>query len=183
MLGAYGNPDKTTLKLDQLAAEGMRFDRAYGSPVCTPTRLSLYAGLYPTRHGYTGVIPVPGGTQRFVDFKSQFPTYAQQLPDRLPDFRHCVTGGKTTLDHGGTHLPLLMRWPGTIEPGAVAKNIIDVADFSPPSANSPEWKFRTRSTSTAFLSLVGFYETNRPRENTPSSPTREEPRFLMGTDE
>jgi len=79
MLGAYGNPDKTTLKLDQLAAEGMRFDRAYGSPVCTPTRLSLYAGLYPTRHGYTGVIPVPGGTQRFVDFKSQFPTYAQQL--------------------------------------------------------------------------------------------------------
>jgi hypothetical protein len=52
-------------------------------------------------------------------------------PDRRPDSRHCVTGGKTTLDHGGTHLPLLIRWPRTIEPGAVTKDIIDVADFSP----------------------------------------------------
>ena len=41
MLGAYVNPDKTTRKLDQLAPEGMQFDRAYGSPVCTPTRVSL----------------------------------------------------------------------------------------------------------------------------------------------
>ncbi len=79
MLGAYGNPDKTTSKLDQLASEAMRFDRAYGSPVCTPTRVGLYAGLYPTRHGYTGVLPVHRGTQKFVDFKSQFTTYVQQL--------------------------------------------------------------------------------------------------------
>ena len=289
MLGAYGSPDKTTPNLDQFATEGMRFDRAYGSPVCTPTRVSLYAGLYPTRHGYTGVLPVHRGTDKIVDFAKQFPTYAQQLreagyltsvtgkwqlatlehhphhirdagfdswciwqiwkegskttrywdpcfnedgeirndisehfgPDVLADYvieqmeeaiaakkpfcihhnmllphwpiletpneksdgskpsvrkmirymdtivgrlvaavdelgiaeNTCiiflgdngtdlpkqprtiasgvVTGGKTTLDHGGTHLPLLIRWPGTIEPGSVANDIIDVADFFP----------------------------------------------------
>lgn len=289
MLGAYGSPDKTTPNLDRLAASGMRFDRAYGSPVCTPTRVSLYSGLYPTTHRYTGVLPVHKGTKAFVDFQKTFPTYAQQLrqagyltsvtgkwqlatlehhpdhireagfdswciwqiwkagakttrywepcfnedgtvrpgivdrfgPDVLADYvieqmeeataagkpfcihhnmllphwpiletpaeksdgskpsvrkmirymdkiigrivskvdelgiaeNTCiiflgdngtdlpkeprsiaggiVTGGKTTLDHGGTHLPMIVRWPGVVEAGGSTDDLIDVADFFP----------------------------------------------------
>lgn len=79
MLGCYGGIKAETPFLDRLAGAGMRFTRAYGSPVCTPTRMSLYTGLYPTHHGYTGVLPVHRGTKEAVDFKSQFTTYAQLL--------------------------------------------------------------------------------------------------------
>jgi N-sulfoglucosamine sulfohydrolase len=58
-LGCYGNPACTTPNVDGLAAEGMRFDRAY-SPVglCTPARSSLYTGLYPHKNGATGFGPI-----------------------------------------------------------------------------------------------------------------------------
>lgn len=81
MLGCYGGLKAETPHLDKLATEGMRFTRAYGSPVCTPTRMSLYTGQYPTHHGYTGVLPVHKGTKEAVDFKNRFTTYAQLLSD------------------------------------------------------------------------------------------------------
>jgi arylsulfatase A-like enzyme len=38
--------------MNALAAEGMRFNRAYAaSPICTPSRSALYTGLYPFRNG------------------------------------------------------------------------------------------------------------------------------------
>lgn len=44
-LGAYGNPDVRTPNLDQLAAEGLRADRAFvTSPSCVPSRASLMSG-------------------------------------------------------------------------------------------------------------------------------------------
>lgn len=283
MLGCYGGLKAETPYLDQLASEGMRFTRAYGSPVCTPTRMSLYTGLYPTHHGYTGVLPVHRGTREAVDFKTRFPTYAQLLresgyatsttgkwqlatlefhPDHIrnagfdswcvwqiwrdgakttryhdPCFNHdgnirediadrfgpdvladyvidqmrsaseegvpfcihhnmllphepivktpdgseslrgmvtymdmligrivsavdelgiaentsifflgdngtdvsaarettdgTVTGGKRTLDDGGTHLPLIVRWPGSVEENTTADDLVDVTDFFP----------------------------------------------------
>ncbi|MEM1443445.1 MAG: sulfatase-like hydrolase/transferase [Verrucomicrobiota bacterium] len=79
MLGSYGSLEVETPRLDQLAREGMRFSRAYGSAVCTPTRMSLYTGLYPTRHAHTGVLPVHVGTKRAVDFVDEFPCYAQSM--------------------------------------------------------------------------------------------------------
>jgi N-sulfoglucosamine sulfohydrolase len=58
-LGCYGNPACTTPNVDRLAAQGMRFDRAY-SPVglCMPARSSLYTGLYPHKNGATGFGPI-----------------------------------------------------------------------------------------------------------------------------
>jgi uncharacterized sulfatase len=48
MVGAYGFPQVDTPNLDRLAAEGIRFDRAYTScPVCTPARAGLFSGLHP----------------------------------------------------------------------------------------------------------------------------------------
>lgn len=51
-IGCYGNRDVKTPNMDQLAAEGMRFTRAYAaSPMCSPSRSVLFTGLYPFRNG------------------------------------------------------------------------------------------------------------------------------------
>lgn len=45
------NPRIHTPALDRLAAEGVRFTRAYTcNPVCSPTRASIITGLYPSQH-------------------------------------------------------------------------------------------------------------------------------------
>ncbi len=47
-----------TPHLDRLAAEGVRFARAYATaPVCSPSRASLYTGLHPARLHLTDFIP------------------------------------------------------------------------------------------------------------------------------
>lgn len=46
------DPAIRTPHLDALAAEGVRYDRAYcANPTCTPTRASLITGRYPSQHG------------------------------------------------------------------------------------------------------------------------------------
>ncbi len=48
----WNTPVLKTPHLDRLCAEGMLFDRAYTpNPVCTPARVSLLTGEYPSRHG------------------------------------------------------------------------------------------------------------------------------------
>jgi len=51
-LGCYGNKDVRTPNIDRLAAEGLRFTRAFSpNGVCSPTRASLLTGLMPSQHG------------------------------------------------------------------------------------------------------------------------------------
>jgi arylsulfatase A-like enzyme len=46
------NPELRTPHLDQLAAQGTLFERAYcPNPTCTPTRASIITGQYPSQHG------------------------------------------------------------------------------------------------------------------------------------
>ncbi|GHC05801.1 sulfatase-like hydrolase/transferase [Cerasicoccus arenae] len=75
-LGCYGGLSYETPELDVMAAEGLRFSRAYTSPVCSPTRVSLHTGLYTADHGQTDVLPVHVGTSKYVDFTAM-PTFAQ----------------------------------------------------------------------------------------------------------
>lgn len=52
MLSCTGNPYVRTPNLDQLAAAGTRFDKAYATnPVCVPSRLSLQSGRMPSELG------------------------------------------------------------------------------------------------------------------------------------
>ena len=52
MVGAYGDPDAPcTPSLDALAAGGVRLDRAYANPVCSPSRACLLTGRYGFRTG------------------------------------------------------------------------------------------------------------------------------------
>jgi arylsulfatase A-like enzyme len=56
-LGCYGSTFYETPALDQLAAGGVRFTRAYSAcPVCSPTRAALTTGRYPQRSGITDYI-------------------------------------------------------------------------------------------------------------------------------
>ena len=50
--GCYGSNEAQTPHIDEIAADGVRFDRAYcNAPVCVPSRGSIITGLHPCRHG------------------------------------------------------------------------------------------------------------------------------------
>ena len=206
-LGCYGGQDFATPHLDRLAAEGMRFRRAYTSPVCTPSRMSLSTGTYVTRHRYDYVLPEDTGGREAVDFRDRWATYAQLLraagyqtsvsgkwqlgplefhpehcrdagfdswcvwqiwrdgakterhwnpclnhdgrirddvtdrfgPDVLADYvidrmRAAVEAGRPfCIQHNELlpHVPLLVRWPRRVPAGAVADDLVDMADLFP----------------------------------------------------
>ena len=66
--GCYGNPDVKTPNIDRLAAEGMRFDRAFtATAMCAPTRQQLYTGVFPVRNGaFPNHSRVHAGTKSIV---------------------------------------------------------------------------------------------------------------------
>ena len=51
-LSSYGYHLKTSPVMDQLAADGVRFDRAYSAiPMTGPSHFSMFTGRYPQEHG------------------------------------------------------------------------------------------------------------------------------------
>ena len=60
-LGTYGNEVCQTPNIDQLAREGVQFNRAYCQyPVCGASRASFMSGLYPETTGFLGNIKALG---------------------------------------------------------------------------------------------------------------------------
>lgn len=57
-LGCYGGESYATPNLDRLAAQGLRFDNAFSTPVCTPSRVCLLTGRYSFRN-YAGWGAIP----------------------------------------------------------------------------------------------------------------------------
>jgi arylsulfatase A-like enzyme len=102
-LGSYGGKDFKTPQLDEMAAQGLRFTRAYASPVCTPSRVSMHTGLYPHNHRHYEVLPVHNGTNKKVDFIAM-PTWAQLM--RANGYATSVTGK--------WQLATIERWPNHI---------------------------------------------------------------------
>ena len=52
VLGCYGRPELKTPNIDRLAAESVKFNKAYTtSPVCTPARSALFTGIYACKSG------------------------------------------------------------------------------------------------------------------------------------
>lgn len=89
MLGCYGSLETDTPNLDKMAKDGVMFTRAYTSPVCTPSRMSLYTGTYMPRHQFSSVLPIHVGSDIAVDMQ-EWPTYAQTL--RAAGYATSVTG-------------------------------------------------------------------------------------------
>ena len=55
-LGCYGNKHVHTPNLDQLAAEGVQFNNAFVTySVCSPSRGTIFTGLYPHQNGQIGL--------------------------------------------------------------------------------------------------------------------------------
>jgi arylsulfatase A len=46
-----------------MAKEGVRFNNAYSTPLCTPTRVMIMSGLYPNRTGFRALISKEPGTR------------------------------------------------------------------------------------------------------------------------
>lgn len=65
LVGAYGDPEVRTPRLDGLAARGMLFERAYTTtPVCTPARAGFFTGLMPhTAGAWSNLIPLHEGVK------------------------------------------------------------------------------------------------------------------------
>ncbi|MGY8770601.1 MAG: sulfatase-like hydrolase/transferase [Pirellulales bacterium] len=55
-LSCYGDPVITTPHIDQLAAEGVLFEKGYVTQsVCSPSRSTIFTGLYPHQNGQLGL--------------------------------------------------------------------------------------------------------------------------------
>ncbi len=109
-LGCYGNPDIRTPHLDRLAAQGVRFDRAFAcNAVCSPTRASLLTGLIPSQHGVHRYLAA-GGAQTgpgAYDTLEEFPTLPKIL---AADGYDCGLIGKWHLGANATPRAGFSTW-------------------------------------------------------------------------
>lgn len=94
MLSCAGNPHVKTPAVDSLAANGVRFQRAYAAnPVCAPSRTSQFLGVYPSQLG--------------VQFNGDIRN--AQVPESILNNslgRLFRAGGYETAYGGKTHLPV-----------------------------------------------------------------------------
>ena len=77
-LGCYGGEIRTP-RLDQLAANGLRFTQFYNSARCCPTRASLLTGLYPQQAGVGHMVDDRGTPAFKGDLSKQAVTIAEAL--------------------------------------------------------------------------------------------------------
>jgi len=57
-VSCYGAQHQTP-NIDRLAKQGVRYETAWCTPLCTPTRVTLLTGQYPFRHGWVNHWDVP----------------------------------------------------------------------------------------------------------------------------
>jgi len=108
--GCYGDPLAPTPNLDRLAARGVTFDNAYTpSPLCTPARMSLLTGRYPSEQdcwtnsdALASDIPTFAHAMGAADCK---PTLIGRLhsigPDQLRGYAERLVGDHSTNWVGG----------------------------------------------------------------------------------
>lgn len=152
-VGAYGNPDVRTPRLDRLASEGARLDRAYvTSPQCAPSRSSLV----------TGRMPMAIGTSRF---SATVPPEVISLPELLRN-----AGYFTGFAGRPYHLDGSRNTPAPIRDHLRSEGLITFArrlDFLRESENDPQalaqWEefLRTRPQDRPFYLQLGFSDPHR----------------------
>ncbi len=74
-ISSYGAEEIKTPHIDKLAQEGLMLENFYTMPQCTPSRVSLFTGQYPFRHGWINHWDVPrwgGGAHLDPDLNLSF---------------------------------------------------------------------------------------------------------------
>lgn len=100
-LASYGNTVYTTPRLDRMASEGARFENAFATPVCSPTRAMILTGLYPNR---TGIM-------ERMDSRLD-PDKNNRLPAHIKTIGHMFQeAGYATAIAGKWHLGDFQRYP------------------------------------------------------------------------
>jgi len=93
-LSCAGHPAVHTPNMDRLAAEGVRFSRAYtASPVCMPARSSLLTGLYCHNHGQWS-----NGAAALYYESETYPNYLKRV-----GYHTCHIGKGHLYPHGAVH--------------------------------------------------------------------------------
>ena len=96
-LGIYGSTIYTSPNLDRMAKEGARFNNAYATPLCTPTRVMIMSGLYPNRTGFKALIGKKPG---------------ERMPAEIRTFGHCFEeAGYRTAIAGKWQLGMFDEFP------------------------------------------------------------------------
>ena len=102
-VGYHGGKIRTP-NLDRLAAEGVRLERFYACPVCSPTRAGLMTGRYPIRFGLMRAVIPPWR-------KYGLPTTEHTLAEMLAEagYRQRAAIGKWHLGHSARKFHPLSR--------------------------------------------------------------------------
>ncbi len=112
-LSCYGDPHIRTPHIDALAASGTRFKTAYVAQAsCSPSRVSIFTGLYPHTHGHIGLAK-PANPMLAKQF------HEQTLPALLKasGYRSAIIGK--------------LRWLGVTRPGLASDAFVSSVDILP----------------------------------------------------
>ncbi|HUX16493.1 MAG TPA: sulfatase-like hydrolase/transferase, partial [Phycisphaerae bacterium] len=169
-IGADGGTSYKTPVLDGLAATGVRFERCYAQPLCTPTRVQLMTGIYNVRN-YT----------HFGNMDPQQTTFANILKNA--GYATCITG-KWQLGKDA-NLPKrfgfdeaclwqhLRRPPRYANPGLeINGKAVDYSngEYGPDLVNAYALDFITRHRQQPFFLYYPMILTHDPFQPTPDSP-------------
>jgi arylsulfatase A-like enzyme len=127
-----GHPRLRTPHLDALARRGVRFDRFYATPMCTPTRAGLLTGRHPARFGIV--------TTALESLPVQATTIAEVLGER----------GWATGHFGKWHLGTL----SATRSDRRAQSLRRVENYSPPWGHGFEVCFSTEASVPTWDPLV-----------------------------
>jgi arylsulfatase A len=110
-------------RYDTYAEMATKMDERVGRVVAALDRLGL-------RENTLVLLMADNGTaaRNLINVKGTEYIY-ENVVSKLGDLT--IPGGKGTLTDWGTRVPLLMNWPGTIKPGEVNHELVDVSDVLP----------------------------------------------------
>ncbi|KAJ5708719.1 Alkaline phosphatase-like alpha/beta/alpha [Penicillium malachiteum] len=141
-LGCYGNTKIQTPHLDQLAAEGTRFDQAFTSTAsCSASRSVIYTGLHTHQNGQYGL---HNGRHHFTTFD-----HVQSAPELFSQH------GYTTGLIGKAHVGPSSVYPWDMRAESDSRDVASVAD------QAATFFEDSKSSNRPFFLTIGFIDPHR----------------------